>query len=192
MLNPEELSAWYKELNLSRRARGVIDHVRSSEPARRVGGGPRNVSGCYPSRKMGVIIQFESHRVELAGIYEMEHDDSVLEYYDQSGSIKLDYFSAGGRRLGAIDIRDFFVLRKEAAGWEEWKTEDELVRLAQKIKPLPARCGRALVLPARRKTRDRIRAVLRCAVLSGDQLDFSTKSPIPGRLLQKRSVARLG
>lgn len=77
MLNPEELSAWYEQLNLSQRARAVIDHVRSSEPARRVGGGRRNASGRYPSRKMGFTIQFESHRVELAGIYEMEHDDSV-------------------------------------------------------------------------------------------------------------------
>jgi len=25
-----------------------------------------------------MTIQFESHRVELAGIYEMEHDDSVF------------------------------------------------------------------------------------------------------------------
>ena len=37
----------------------------------------------YPSRKMGVTIQFEDHRVELAGIYEMEHDATVLEYFDQ-------------------------------------------------------------------------------------------------------------
>lgn len=132
MLNSQELLAWYKQLDLSERARAVIDHVRCSEPARRVGGGRRNVSGCYPSRKMGVMIQFESHRVELAGIYEMEHDDSVLEYYDQAVSIKLDYLSAGGRRLSVMHTPDFFVIRKGATGWEEWKTEDELVRLAEK------------------------------------------------------------
>ncbi len=28
-----------------------------------MGGGRQNVSGRYPSKKMGVIIQFESHRV---------------------------------------------------------------------------------------------------------------------------------
>jgi hypothetical protein len=32
---------------------------------------------------MGRTIQFESHHVELYGIYEMEYDDDVLEYYDQ-------------------------------------------------------------------------------------------------------------
>lgn len=94
MLSSEELTAWYERLNLSPETRSVIDQVRSSDPARHVGGGRRNVSGCYPSRKMGVTIQFESHRVELAGIYEMEHDDSVKEFYDQPPSIKLDYLSA--------------------------------------------------------------------------------------------------
>ncbi len=42
-----------------------------------------NVSGRYPSVKMGRSIQFESHHVELWGIYEMERDDDVLEYYEQ-------------------------------------------------------------------------------------------------------------
>jgi putative transposase len=32
---------------------------------------------------MGVTIQFESHRHELAAIFELEHDSSVIEYYDQ-------------------------------------------------------------------------------------------------------------
>jgi hypothetical protein len=51
---------------------------------------------------MGMTIQFESHRVELAAIYEMEHDDSVEEFYDQPPSIKLDYLSAEGRHLGVL------------------------------------------------------------------------------------------
>src|SRR3989442_11180899 len=83
MLHESELTAWYIRLNLNDRARMVIDQIRSSEPARRVRGRRSNVSGLYPSRKMGVCIQFESHRVELAAIYEMEHDPLTLEFYDQ-------------------------------------------------------------------------------------------------------------
>jgi hypothetical protein len=83
MLSSEELRAWYERLNLSPETRSVIGQVRSSDPARRVGGGRGNVVGRYPSRKMGVTIQFESHRVELPAILEMEHNDDVLEYYDQ-------------------------------------------------------------------------------------------------------------
>ncbi|TAM83452.1 MAG: hypothetical protein EPN47_04910 [Acidobacteria bacterium] len=132
MLDPDELLTWYTRLNLTLQARSVVDRIRSTGPARRVDGGRRNVSGHYPSRKMGVTIQFESHRVELAAIYEMEHDDFVWEFYDQPPAIKLDYLSTGGRRLGVMHTPDFFVLRREAAGWEEWKTEEELVRLAER------------------------------------------------------------
>ena len=38
---------------------------------------------------MGVTIQFESHKNELARIRELEYDPEVLEYYDQPPSIKL-------------------------------------------------------------------------------------------------------
>jgi hypothetical protein len=74
MLTEAELTHWFQRLAIPEQGRAMIHHVRSSDPARRVGGGHRNVSGRYPSRKMGVTIQFESHRVELAEIYEMEHD----------------------------------------------------------------------------------------------------------------------
>jgi putative transposase len=131
MLNENELAAWYERLNFSEPARTVIDRVRCSDPARRVGGGRSNVSGFYPSRKMGVTIQFESHRVELAAIFEMEHDPLTLEFYDQPQAITLDYNSASGRRQVVRHTPDFFVLRQGAAGWEEWKTEDELSRLAE-------------------------------------------------------------
>ena len=131
MLTEAELAAWYQRLNFSESTRTVIDQVRRSDPARRVGGGRSNVSGFYPSRKMGVTIQFESHRVELAAIYEMEHDPQTLEFYDQPQAIALDYISANGRRQVVRHTPDFFVIRQDAAGWEEWKTEDELHRLAE-------------------------------------------------------------
>ncbi len=76
MLSQEEFLAWTRQNELSEHARSVAQHVRSSGPARRVGGGRHNVTGRYPSRKMGVTIQFESHRVELPTIYELEHDDA--------------------------------------------------------------------------------------------------------------------
>ena len=53
---------------------------------------------------MRVTIQFESHRVELAAIYDLEHDPDVLEYYDQPPTFKLDYQSASGRQLGVFTL----------------------------------------------------------------------------------------
>jgi putative transposase len=132
MLADIDLLAWYQKVALPAHAAVVIDHIRHSDPARRVGGGCRNVSGRYPSKKMGVTIQFESHRVELAAVYELEHDAEVLEYFDQPPSFKLDYNSADGRHMGILHTADYFVVRKDCAGWEECKTEKELVQLNRK------------------------------------------------------------
>lgn len=132
MLTNDDLLAWFQRLDLPDQTRSAISHIRSVGPARRVGGGKSNVAGRYPSRKMGVSIQFESHRVEMAGVYEMEHDAGVLEYFDQPPTIKLDYESPAGRRMGVLHTPDFFVIREKEAGWEEWKTEEELQRLSER------------------------------------------------------------
>jgi TnsA endonuclease N terminal len=131
MLSPDTLESWCKNVGVLPHARALIDQIRRSDPARRVGSGRSNVSGRYPSRKMGVTIQFESHRVELAGIYEMEHDAEVLEFYDQPIQIKLNYETPSGKPLAVRHTPDFFVIRNTAAGWEEWKTEEDLLRLAE-------------------------------------------------------------
>ena len=83
MLNEGDFLGWCRRLALAETTQSTISEVRSRNPTRRVGGGRDNVSGRYPSRKMGLTIQFESHRVELPLVYEMEHDPGVLEYYDQ-------------------------------------------------------------------------------------------------------------
>jgi len=132
MLGQNELLSWCQQLNVTNGARLEVERVRLSGPSRRVGGGSSNVSGRYPSRKMGVTIQFESHRVELAFVREMEHDSDVHEYYDQPPSILLDYKTTKGRRIRVFHTPDFFVLRTATAGWEECKTEEELERLSKK------------------------------------------------------------
>ena len=132
MLAPGDVLAWFQRLEMPDQTRSVIGHIRSSGPSRRVGGGKSNVTGRYPSRKMGVTVQFESHRVELAGIYEMEHDAGVLEYFDQPPTIKLDYESPAGKRMGVLHTPDFFVIREKEAGWEEWKTEADLRLLRER------------------------------------------------------------
>jgi transposase InsO family protein len=82
---------------------------------------------------MGVIIQAESHRNELAGVYEKEYDPEILEYYDQPSRIKLIYEAKNGRKVGIWHIPDYFVIRSDSIGWEEWKTETELIRLAEQM-----------------------------------------------------------
>lgn len=130
MLSDDMFQRWCETLGLAEPARAVVVGIRAAPPARRVRGGAGNVCGRYPSRKMGVTIQFESHTNELAAIYAMEHDPAVLEYYDQPPRIKLAYHAKGGRRVGHLHTADFFVLRAASAGWEEWKAEAALPQLA--------------------------------------------------------------
>ena len=132
MLSDEDFLLWCGRVGLSEEAQATIAKIRSADPARRVGGGRENVSGRYPSRKMGVTIQFESHRVELAFVYEMEHDPDVLEYYDQAPSIPLEYEAPNGRRLAVMHTPDYFVMHQSSAGWQECKQEQELEKLVQK------------------------------------------------------------
>jgi putative transposase len=70
---------------------------------------------------MGRSIQFESRHVELWGIYEMERDDDVLEFYDQPTRIQLQYRARSGRKTTQWHTPDFFVIRQSSAGFEEWK-----------------------------------------------------------------------
>lgn len=132
MLDEQEFLHWCQKLNLSQRAEDAIRHIRTSEPSRLVQSGRGSVSGRYPSRKMTVTIQFESHKNELAWVHVFEHDDDVIEYYDQPSPIKLEYEATNGRRLGVLHTPDFFVLRRNSAGWEECKPEEQLIKLAEK------------------------------------------------------------
>ena len=77
--------------------------------------------------KMGCAIQFESHRGELAAIYQFEHDPVVLEFYDQPPALKLTYPSKKGRQVGVLHTPDFFVIREDGGGWIECKMEEHLV-----------------------------------------------------------------
>jgi putative transposase len=130
VLNEADFLGWCRRLALPETTQAAISEVRSRNPTRRVGGGRENVSGRYPSRKMGLTIQFESHRVELPLVYEMEHDPGVLEFYDQPPSIPLAYHAANGRRLSVMHTPDYFVLRRDSAGWVERKASADLQKLA--------------------------------------------------------------
>jgi putative transposase len=131
MLTDELFEVWCLQHKLSEQAKTIIQRIRSSPPSRLVRGAAGNVSGRYPSKKMGCTIQFESHRGELAFIYQLEHDPTVLEFYDQPEPIKLTYQGKTGRQVGLFHTPDFFVLREDGGGWVECKMEDQLPQLAE-------------------------------------------------------------
>lgn len=134
MLTTEEFRAWCQRLQLSPETEAIITRIRSSPPVRKVRGRADNVSGRYPSPKMQRSIQFESQHVEFWGIYAMERDDDVLEYYDQPTRFPLHYYANSGRPTTPWHTPDFFVLRKTGAGFEEWKHAKSLDKLAVSIR----------------------------------------------------------
>ena len=77
MLTQNEFELWCERLKFSPETRVLVAGIRAAGPSRRVKGAAGNVSGRYPSRKMGCTIQFESHRNELAAILEFEHSRCV-------------------------------------------------------------------------------------------------------------------
>ncbi len=131
-MDDNEFQRQYVKLNLSPAAQAVIERARNG-PSRRVGGGGGNVPGSYPSRKMGVGIQFESHTVELPGIVEYEYDRDVLAYFDQPDAIKLTYPHKGRERFASLHTCDFLVMRSTGVSYEEWKLESDLIKLAEKM-----------------------------------------------------------
>jgi len=136
MLTNEEFRAWCQRLQITPETEALITTIRESPPARKVRGRANNVTGRYPSSKMGVSIQFESQHVELWAIYSMERDDDVLEYYDQSMHIPLHYRAKSGRNTTQWHTPDFFVLRQGRAVFEEWKPASSLQQLTD---DMPAR-----------------------------------------------------
>ena len=151
MLDRNELLDWCRSLNISEEARTVLDVIRTSDPARRVQSGCRNVSGTYPSKKMKLTIQFESHRVELAAVYEMEHDNDVLEYYDQPPSFKLEYAGMNGRRMTVLHTPDYFAIRKNTAGWGMQDRGRTRKTLSEESSPLLSRRRWTVALPTWRR-----------------------------------------
>jgi putative transposase len=139
-LTDEEFRAWCQRNAISPETETYIQRIRSSQPVRKVRSGASNVSGRYPSVKMGFSIQFESQHVELWGIYTMERDEDVLEYYDQPTRIQLHYHARSGRKTSPWHTPDFLVLRKDGASFEEWKPADALDKLVVRM---PERYQRA-------------------------------------------------
>jgi putative transposase len=133
MLAAADLYVLMEHFGLSAEAQQVVATIRTSPPSRPVTGRAGNVCVRYPSRKMGVTIQAESHRVELAAIYLMEHDPAVLEYYDQPPPLTLTYRSPTDRKVTVRHTPDFFVIRTDGIVWEEWKQAEAMPALVARM-----------------------------------------------------------
>ena len=109
----------------------LVQSVRSGQPVRTGDGRGGNVTGRYPSRKMGCTIQYESAHVEFAFLMLCETDPGVHEYFDQPCRLSLKYASKSGQSVGVAHTPDFLVLGDEFAGFVECKAADALPKLVE-------------------------------------------------------------
>lgn len=126
MLSENELLRLHIQQNIPMVGRKVVETIRTSDPVRRVGGGTHNVVTRFASRKMGCVIQAESHKGELPALYQWEHDPSTHEFYDQPSAVKLTYRNDGGKQVSHFSTPDYFLIQENWMGWVECKPENEL------------------------------------------------------------------
>lgn len=129
MLDDNEFRLLCERYQLSDDAISEIQHIRKSQPARRVESSRGNLSGFYSSKKMGVTIQYESHTLELPCIYLLEHELKVYEYYDQPPSFPIRYI-VNGKRRGHTYTSDYFIISEDFIGWRECKTHNQMEKLS--------------------------------------------------------------
>src|SRR5229473_4456621 len=123
--------AYVRRLGFSRETQELLTHIRSSPPSRTPGARRGNMPVWYPSKKMQCIMKAESAKVEFAFLLEAEHDDEVVEFWDQPPPIELIYRDRRGHLQQPLHTADYFVFRYKSAGWEECKPLEKLIQFAQ-------------------------------------------------------------
>ena len=126
------LLAYFRRLGLSQEARDLLIHIRTSPPSRTPGARRGNMPVWYPSKKMQCIVKAESTKVEFPFLLAAEHDDDILEVWDQPPAIPLEYYDKRDRLQRPLHTADYFLFRYGSAGWTECKPAQELHRLAEK------------------------------------------------------------
>ena len=128
---PSALGALLEIHGVTHPGHELLRRVRQGPPARAVEGAGGNVTGRYPSRKMGRTIQYESRTVEFAFVVLCEIDPEVIEYYDQPARLSLRYAGKDGRAVVSAHIPDFLVLGNKFVGYIECKDESRMAELAE-------------------------------------------------------------
>src|SRR6266536_2371893 len=123
--------AYVRRLGFPRETQELLTHIRSSPPSRTPGARRGNMPVWYPSKKMQCIIKAESAKVEFAFLLATEHDDTILEIWDQPPAIPLEYRDTRNRIQRPLHTPDYFIFGYQECGWIECKPTQELVRQAE-------------------------------------------------------------
>src|SRR6266487_1999780 len=130
-LDGTALLAYFRQFGFPQKTQELLTSIRSSPPSRTPGAHHGNTPVWYPSKKMQCIIKAESAKVEFAFLLAAEHDDAILEIWDQPPSIPLEYTDKRGRWRRPMHTADYFIFGREECGWIECKPLEELLKQAK-------------------------------------------------------------
>lgn len=125
-----DLTTLYDRLGIPPSGRRAVEHIRHSEPVRRVGSGRSNANVRFASRKMGHTVHCESRTVEYPFALLCEFDPEVIEFWDQSFTFTLRHIAKSGKRCAHSQTPDFLVISTNEIAFVECKSESELAKLA--------------------------------------------------------------
>lgn len=133
MLSKEQFVELFDRLGVPPKGRELVLRARAEAPVRRVKSQGGNVITLLSSRKMGREIRTESRHIEFATAVDKEYEPKVIEYYAQPCLLKLELIDdATGEIRNIQHTPDYLVITQDAITLEEWKSEDKLVRLAER------------------------------------------------------------
>src|SRR5713226_4248610 len=125
------LQTYFRRLKLEKDAQDLLIHIRSSPPSRLPDSRAGNMPIWYPSKKMECIMKAESAKVEFAFLLEAEHDNDVLEFWDQPPPMPLAYRD---RRVHVQQPRHTaadLVFGYRSVGWKLGTSIEKLMQFAR-------------------------------------------------------------
>lgn len=128
LLTESGLTAFGARQGLTAATMELIHRTREGKPARRGFSRHKNVSGRFPSEKMGVSLGMSAYHTEGLGLLGYELAREVLEFWEEPGvELKFSYLDGGGRRRSGRFRPDHLVLEDGGVFLDEWKTEEQLI-----------------------------------------------------------------
>src|SRR5712691_12431283 len=131
-LDGTDLLAYFRQFGFPQKTQELLISLRSSPPSRTPGARHGNMPVWYPSKKMQCIIKAESAKVEFAFLLQAEHDESIMEFWDQPPAIQLEYPDRRNRVQRPLHTADYFVFGYQECGWIECKPAQELLKQAER------------------------------------------------------------
>lgn len=134
MLEQQEFRGLLQKLGTPAAGQQLLIQARQEAPVREVRSNGKNIITLLASRKMAREIATESRTAEYAAALTYELDPSVLEYYPQPCTLKLELINPETGEVHAVDhTPDFLVIKGDQITLQEWKTEEKLMHLARRI-----------------------------------------------------------